>query len=342
MSIDLSEFLDSGLTLLNLGLTGNPFAGFKKGSYVSVVGDSMTGKSLFLFQVFAEAANDEKFDDYDLLFDNPEDGVHIDITDMYGEKVASRVKPLHEEDGTAVASSTVEEMYSRTRRHVKRGPCIVCVDSNDALSTMAEQKKELEIDDAVDSGKDTKGIMTDGKARANSAGLRSLQTVLKRSGSLFFMISQTRENLGSAFAGKTRSGGKALRFYSQAEIWFTTVKTLKKSVRGKDREIGQLVEIAIKKTRTSSTKWKVTIPLLIDYGFDDVGSCVDWLIENKHWSGGKKIKAPEFSDEPLSRQELLEFIEEKSGRRKKLRRIVGEVWKEIKEALSHKRTKRYA
>jgi len=340
--LDRSLFLDSGLTLLNLGMTGDPFCAFKRGGFFSIVGDSMTGKSLFLMQLYAEACRDSTFEDYKLVFDNPEDGVHVDIPDMYGESVASRVEPLwKDDDGEPVASATVEEMYSGFRRKMKSHSILGCVDSMDALSTMAEQKKDVEMDDAIDNNKETKGIMTDGKARANSAGLRSIQNVLKKNKSLLFIISQTRENLGSSFSGKVRSGGKALRFYSQGEVWFQTVKTLKKTIKGVDREAGQLVEISVKKTRTSSTKWKVQVPLLIDYGFDDIGSCVKWLIDNKHWKGGKKVTAPEFFEDPVSLSELISFLEEKPVRRTKLRRIVGKVWNEIKSQIRPDRKRRY-
>ena len=131
-----------------------------------------------------------------------------------------------------------------------------------------------------------------------------------------------------------------MRFYAQTEIWLSNKKTLKKTVKGIDREVGQVVEFAVKKTRHSSFKTKVEVQLLNDYGFDDIGSCVDWLVQNKHWSGGKKIKAPEFKGE-YSRADLIAYIEEKEVRHEKLRTLVGKVWSEIREAIRPDRKKRY-
>lgn len=330
--MDRDQFLNSGLTLVNCALTGDPFCGFKKGGYYNITGDSMTGKSIWTLQLFAEAANDPIFDDYSFQHDNPEDGVHLDVSEVFGEKTATRIEEY--------ASETAEEMYSKMKKHMKSGPTLGVVDSMDALTTLAELKKGDEIATAIEEGSTTTGIMSDGKAKVNSSNLRQMMKPLKDTGSFLFIISQTRDSVGTGFNPKTRSGGRALRFYAQTEIWLSNKKTLKKTVKGIDREVGQVVEFAVKKTRHSSFKTKVEVQLLNDYGFDDIGSCVDWLIQNKHWSGGKKIKAPEFKGE-YSRADLIAYIEEKEVRHEKLRTLVGKVWTEIRDAIRPDRKKRY-
>lgn len=330
--LDRNQFLNSGLTLVNCSLTNDPYCAFKRGGYYNITGDSMTGKSILTVQLFAEAANDEIFDEYAFHHDNPEDGVHLDIAEVFGTSTAERINEY--------ASETAEEMYSKMKRYFKKGPCIGVVDSIDALTTLNEMKKGDEIAGAIEEGQTVAGVMSDGKARVNSSYLRQLMRPLRDSGSLLFIISQTRDSLGTGFTPKTRSGGRALRFYAQTELWLSNKKTLKKTVRGVEREVGHIIEFSVKKTRHSSHKSKVEVPLLNDYGFDDIGSCVDWLMMNKYWDGKKKINATEFGVE-LSRQDLIAYIEEKSSRYEKLRELVGTVWNDIRKALRPDRKKRY-
>lgn len=339
--IDTDNYLSSGLTLLNCGLTDNPYCAFKKGLYNLIAGDSMSGKTWFAMQLFAEAAHDESFKDHKLIFDQPEDGALMDVADFFGQETADRIVPAsYDEDGDPSDSETLEEMYSLAKKAFRKGPCIEFVDSHDALTCLAEMDKAEKIDAAVENDTSVAGIMSDGKAKVNSAGLRLLKKPLKAHGSIFFMISQLRDNLGFGFEKKSRSGGRALRFYASTEIWFTPIKTITKKVKGKDREIGNMISIKVKKNRNSSQRPTVIVPLIHDYGFDDVGSCVDWLREN-HWKGEKKINCPEFSTTPLSREDLIALIEEKLSRYEKLKRLVGKVWNEIRSNMKPQRKKRY-
>lgn len=342
MAKDSDNYLSSGLTLLNCALTDDPFCAFKKGTYNFIVGDSMAGKTYFSMQLFAEAAHDDAFSDYKLIFDEPEDGALMDVAETFGAATEDRVRPpFMLDDDQWGSSETVEEMYSRAKKVFRKGPCLQVVDSMDALTSLAEMKKADQISESFEDDSEVKGIMSDGKAKANSMMLRQLMKPMQQHGSLLFIICQTRDSVGKLFSEKTRSGGKALRFYATTELWFSIKKTLKKKVKGQDREYGSLIQIKVKKNRNSSQRPVVEVPLLSDYGFDDIGSCINFLRENKHWTGEKKIVCPEFSDTPVSMGDLLAMVEEKPARQNKLRTLVGQVWNEIREATKPKRKKRY-
>jgi RecA/RadA recombinase len=342
MSKDSDNYLSSVITLLNCALTDDPFCAFPKSSYNYVVGDSRAGKTYFIQQLFAEAAHDENFDDYDLIFDEPEDGALMDRAELFGEVTEERVRPpFMIDDETWGSSETVEEMYSRAKKAFKNGPCIQAVDSMDALTSLAELKKSEKIADAIEDEADTKGIMSDGKAKVNSMMLRQIMKPMKKHGSLLFIISQTRDSVGQLFSTKTRSGGKALRFYATTEIWFSIKKPLKRTIKKKEREVGNIIQISVKKNRNSSQCPTIEVPFLHDYGFDDIGCCIGFLVDNGHWKGDNKIVCPEFSSKPVARTDLIKYIEEKSARHDKLRVIVGEVWNEVREATKPKRKKRY-
>jgi RecA/RadA recombinase len=313
-----------------------------KGSYNFIVGDSMSGKTYFSMGLFAEASHDENFSDYDMVFDEPEDGAQMDVAKCFGEATEDKVRPpFLMEDESWGSSETVEEMYSRTKKAFKAGPTIQVVDSMDALTSLAEMKKADQISDAIEDDGDVKGIMSDGKAKVNSMMLRQIMKPMQRHGSMLFIISQTRDSVGKLFSAKTRSGGKALRFYATTELWFSVKQTIKKTIRKKEREIGKLIQIKVEKNRNSSQRGMVEIPLIHDYGFDDIGGCVAWLADN-HWKGTKKLECGEFSKTPLSATELIAFIEEKESRYEKLQNLVGEVWNDIREATRPKRRARYS
>ncbi|HEC65795.1 MAG TPA: hypothetical protein ENI23_10895, partial [bacterium] len=184
-------------------------------------------------------------------------------------------------------------------------------------------------------------FLYDGKAKINSAMLRRLLTPLEKSGSILVIINQTRDNLGFGFGKKTRSGGHALHFYACIELWSSVARQIRKTIKGKQRQLGVDCKIQVKKNRITGRERTITIPIYHSFGIDNTGSCVDYLIDEKHWekSGKATIKAPEFSFKG-TKEKLIRYIEDE-GRQKDLQKIVGKIWNEIEEACIVKRKKRY-
>ena len=87
------------------------------------------------------------------------------------------------------------------------------------------------------------------------------------------------------------------------------------------------------------------MPILHSHGIDDLGSCIDYLIDEGEWTKSKSgmIKAsglgPGF-DDPMRQETLIKQIEEKELE-DDLRELVGEVWAAIERACEIKRKKRY-
>jgi hypothetical protein len=75
-------------------------------------------------------------------------------------------------------------------------------------------------------------------------------------------------------------------------------------------------------------------------GVDDIGSLVDYLIDEGHWKGtANTVKAPEF-DYNGSKEKLIRKIEDEDSE-KELKNIVKSVWHEIEAASQVTRKKRY-
>ena len=330
------EILSSGSTLLNLACTNNPFGTFLKGKYYYLVGDSTSGKTFLSMTCFAEALRHPFFKDYRLIYDNVEDGMNINLEKLFNKKVAERIEMPGDD-----FSYSIEEFYYHIDDAIKKDkPFIYVLDSMDGLTSEAEIEKFEEQKDAHKKGKQVAGSYGDGKAKKNSQNIRRCKNGLKKTGSILIIISQTRDNMGFGFEKKTRSGGKSLQFYAHTEIWSSVIKQIKRTVKGKTRSIGVHINLQIKKNRTTGELHKVNMDIYPSYGIDDIGSCIDYLIEEGWWKKkGKKITANEF-DVELTRDNLISYIEE-NKLYKKLQKITGQCWKEIRQACSLKRKKIY-
>jgi RecA/RadA recombinase len=328
------QYLSTGSTLLNLACTGKRNCGFVKGKYHLIVGDSASGKTALSLTCLAEATISKQFNNYLLIHDDIEGGAMFNIKKLFGSKLAKRLKTEH--------SRSLEEMYYTLDTYLKaEKPFIYIVDSMDSLDTEEDEDKFQEQKKAHDKGKSTTGSYGVSKAKLNSVNLRRLVTQLRDSGSILIMICQTRDNLGFGFDKKTRSGGKALKFYATLEIWSSIREKIKKSVKGKERVIGIISKIDVKKNRITGQDRSIFVPIYYKLGFDDVGSLIDYLMTEGHWKGTKgNVKAVEFEFEG-SVEKLAQYISEKDVRHRKLQRLASEVWQEIDELCSVNRRSRY-
>ena len=332
------DFLSTGSTLLNLACTGFPDRGFIKGRYCFLVGDTTSGKTWLSLTCLAEASVNHNFDGYRFIYDNAEDGALMDIEKFFGKEVAERLEPPWKG-----FSNTIEDFYFNVDDAIKGGmPFIYILDSMDSLSSESEADKFDKTKKAYREGKETTGSYGDGKAKVNSGMLRRvIGKPLLDSGSILIIINQTRDNIGALpfQSKKTRSGGHALDFYACLEMWSSVVGRIAKTVRNKKRQLGINCKIQIKKNRITGRERAVIIPIYHSFGIDDIGSCVDYLVDEEYWKKGKEIKAKGLGIKG-SRDKLIRIIEHQ-GLERDLRELVGDVWNEIEDACVVKRKKRY-
>lgn len=338
--LSFKDFLSTGSTLLNLACTGKPYCGFAKGRYYLIVGDSISGKTFLSLTCLAEASINSNFDGYRFIYDNAEGGAMMDIKKFFGEAVYNRME-APSEGMFSQSSTTIEEFYYHIDDALLRGqPFIYILDSMDSLSSEAEKDKFNETKTAYRKGKQIAGSYGDGKAKKNAQNIRKLLGPLLKTGSILIIINQTRDNLGFGFEKKTRSGGRALRFYACIEMWSSVKRKISRNIKGKKRQLGVECLIQIKKNRITGRERAITIPIYHSFGIDDIGSCIDYLIEEEYWEQkGNNILANEFNFKG-SKSKLIKYIETEEME-KDLRSIVGDVWNEIEEACTVKRKRRY-
>lgn len=341
------DMLHSGSTLLNLACSGNPQGAFAKGKYYFFVGDSSSGKTWLTLTCMAEAARNKNFDNFDFYYDNVEDGALMDFDFFFGAGMAKRVRPPGKDKETKepIHSTTVESFYYHLDNAVARArdtqrSFIYVLDSQDSLTSDASNEKFDTQKTAYTQGKDTAGSYGDGKAKYHSENIRRALVGVRETNSILIVIGQTRDNLGMGFEKKTRSGGKSLRFYATLEMWSSVKERLKKTVKGKPREIGIVSEIQIKKNRFTGKNRTIQIPIYHSLGIDDVGSCIDYLIEEKHWETRKNTILAEDLGFEGTRESLIKFVEE-NELQPDLSSIVGDVWADIEAACAVERKPRY-
>ena len=352
------DLLSTGSTLLNLAFSDNPFGGLLKGHYYFVVGDSESGKTFLCLTCFAEAARNRQFDNYQLIFDQPEHGALMNMDAMFGEAAADRIRPPAEApDGRPLYSDSLEAFYYNLDEATKRGPCVYVLDSMDVLIPKADEKKYEEHKAAYmrhrdeetggkvekkkkgeEEAKDPAGSYGTAKAKLNSEFLRKSMKRLKDTGSILIIISQTRANIGGY--GKTRSGGRALRFYATVEMWSSIEERLTRTVHGKHHEIGVRVELDVQKNRITGKRAAVLVDIYPSYGMDDVGSMVDWLVEEEWWPVTKETITAKGLGLSASRAKLIALIEEK-GLQRDVQAQCGRCWDELQAALALHRRPRY-
>lgn len=314
------ETFPSGSTMLNLALSDNPYGGYCKGSIVNIVGDSSAGKTFLLWTLFAEIAHNEWFNDYRLIFDEPEAALHFNLEELFGETTAERVERIEK-------SFTVEDFYRSVEKMIKEGrPFIYGLDSFDALTSEAEQRRDI-----------GDGSYRMEKAKVSSEILRRIMGRIEQTQSLVVVVSQTRDKIGVVFGDKkTRSGGRALRFYSTHELWLAVKGHIPRTVRGKKREIGVNIVAKLKKNKLTGRLHTVEFPILWDYGVDDTTSMVNWLVDEGAW---KKVKGRIKSWHPnLTTDTLVEYLEEHKLLPETIREVDNN-WHEIQEALRTERRK---
>lgn len=333
--VESEAVLSSGSTVLNLACSGKTKGAFAKGRYYYWVGDSSSGKSYFSMAILAEACLNPAFKNYWLVYNDVEYGMGFDVGKFF---------PVLKPRLDLVHSKSLEGMYDHLDDTQDAGPCIYIVDSMDALQPAAEIQKGKANKKARAKGTEEKGSYGTDKAKINSARLREATNKLAETGSILFIISQTRDNIGfgSQFNPKTRSGGTSLTFYATLELWTSVKENIAETILGKRRQLGILTKIKVKKNRQTGGQRIAEVPIYWSSGLDDVGGMVHFLVEEGHWKEdkGRVIDAIDFKlkmkREPLTQKIIAD------GLTKELRAIVVELWNRIEEACQVQRENRYA
>lgn len=253
------KMFPTGCTLLDLQQGG----GWVLGRCVNVVGDSSTGKTGLAIEAASNFAR----------IYGPECVRYVETEAAFDERYAERLGlPSHIQRSTAVR--LVEDFnddLSDFLKGLKGSAGLYVIDSVDALSSQAEADRSIS----------DKSTYATEKAKVLGEVFRRQVVDIAKKNVCLFLISQTRDNIGNPFLPKTRSGGRALDFYSSQTVWLSELGKDKHTVSGVERITGINVRAANRKNKVGEPYRTVDILIVFNYGIDDEVSCIAWLKRNK-------------------------------------------------------------
>lgn len=334
--VDPDTLIPSGCTTFDLECSGRTEGGFQMGKMVNLIGDSHAGKTLFALTIFAECALDERFEDVRFIYDDVEAANEFDIPYLFGQVVDDRI----EDDGND-RSRTIEDFMDNVARALEEEERFIYVlDSFDALTSNAEIEKSIKNRAKREKGQKADGSYGDGKAKIASEFFRLNMQNLKDHGSAIIIVSQTRDNIGfgAMFTPKTRSGGRALKFYASHEVWLACQKKEKK---GK-RTLVTNVQAKITKNKITGRHGEAYFPVLFDYGIDNLNACITFLKDEGDWTGtASSLNTKGFyPDGKISKSKLIKWIETHEME-DDLKQLCQEAYDELMESLRPNRRRRY-
>ena len=327
--IPAKDFLSTGSALLNLACSGRINGGIPKGTYVFMPGQSGSGKTWISLSIFAEAKKNKHFKDYRLIRDDTERGSLMNIGMYFGQDVKDSIENLR--------SPTVEEFYYNVDEAIKKKkPFIYVLDSMEGLSSEGGVKHFEESKKNSLRGKQSKGSYAGSLQKTNSQFIRIVANKLQDTGSILIITGQTRHNMGldAMFKPEIATGGDALLYWAHLRVWCRKAGKMKRHVNGKDRKVGDYVRITVDKSRISGKERTVKLRIPNDFGIDDTGSMIEYLMEEKKDIIRKELKLSGDVDD------IAEAVEG-SGRERELRRLVRDVWNGVEEQCVVRRKPRY-
>jgi len=255
---DLTEWVSTGSTLLDLAISNRPHGGFPVGRIVELQGMEASGKSLIMAHVLA---NTQKkgglavyIDTENALSEEFLRAIGVDVTNMLYVPLET-IEDIFE---------AVENIIETIRKSSKDRLVTIVVDSVSAATTKVEQDADYEKDGWAT----TKAILM-------SKAMRKITNIIAKQRVLFLCASQLREKMGVMFGDKyTTSGGKALGFHASCRVRLKGVGKLKSGSGKTEQIIGVQTEAQVIKNRMGPPFKKATFDIYFNSGIDDQNS---WL-----------------------------------------------------------------
>ena len=255
---DLTEWVSTGSTLLDLAISNRPNGGFPVGRIVELQGMEASGKSLIMAHVLA---NTQKkgglavyIDTENALSEEFLRAIGVDVNNMLYIPLET-IEDIFE---------SVENIIETVRKSSKDRLVTIVIDSVSAATTKVEQEADFEKDGWAT----TKAILM-------SKAMRKITNIIGKQRVLLLCASQLREKMGVMFGDKyTTSGGKALGFHASCRVRLKGVGKIKTGTGKTEQIIGVQTEAQVIKNRMGPPFKKAVFDIYFSSGIDDLNS---WL-----------------------------------------------------------------
>lgn len=255
---DLTEWVSTGSTLLDLAISNRPEGGLPVGRIVEFTGLEASGKSLIMAHLLA---NTQKKGGLAVYIDT-ENALSEEFLRAIGVDVSNMLYvPLETVEDIFEA---IESIIESIRKSSKDRLVTIVVDSVAGATTKIEQDADYDKDGWATS-----------KAIVMSKAMRKITGMIGKQRVLLAFTNQLREKLGVMFGDKyTTSGGKALGFHSTVRVRLNSVGKIKAKEGSKEIIVGVQTEATIIKNRVGPPFKKAQFEIFFDSGIDDLNS---WL-----------------------------------------------------------------
>lgn len=350
VEVESKAVVPSGSILLNLACSDSYRAAWQLGRMVNLIGDSSSGKTYLALEMLAQCCQRKEFDNHRIIYDDAEHALSMDIAALFGDELDERlefpkfkVKVGKDEWEECNASRTVEDFHFNVMDALEAGPCIYVLDSFDSLTAEADEDKIEEMRAARAKGVEVSGSYRMAKPKKASELLQSIIADLEKSNSFLLIISQTRANVEpGTFEKRTRSGGKALKFYASHEIWLAVKSKTRQKVKNSasTRVVGASIVARVSKNKLTGTSRDVSFDHRHGYGCDDIQSAIDFLVAEKGGISKSGAKVTWRGTTYTTTNQMIDAIED-GNMEKLLFQDVQERWVEIEEELKPNRKPKY-
>jgi recombination protein RecA len=332
------EFIHTGSTLLNLAASGKgKNGGWARGRIINLVGDGSSGKTLLALElaayIFYKMVGNKSFNfpqvkRIKIIFDNSEEVMDFPVAQMYGQKFKDGVEWIHSETVQSWGRNVTREIMAN-----KPGELLLYI--TDSLDALASQEGMERFEKAAKSDKEEDGTYgTEKAAYLSKSFFQNICSMMAGKDCTLLVISQIRQKIGVTFGEKySRTGGKALDFYTHQVAWLAESEKLKKTFRGEERVYGIRILAKMKRNKTAKPFRESEIVVLFDYGIDDIETGLSYLF-------GPKAKLINWQEIEYNRQDLIKHIES-NNLQDELGKKVEIAWGEIETAIKPDRQKRY-
>lgn len=266
---NITEWVSTGSTLLDLAICNRPNAGLPVGRISEFNGLESSGKSLLCAHIIAET---QKKGGFAVMLD-PEYAAAPDFWTALGVNVKNLVYiPSDHLEGML---QNLENTVGEVRKEYPDRLVTIITDSIASVPT----KKELEGDYEV------AGYGGD-KSKILSLAMRKLTGLLARQRICAVFTNQLRQNMKAMAFGDqyTEPGGLAFRFAASVRI---RMKNIGRINNTKKQVIGRTIQAQVTKTRFGPTFRTATFDIHYDSGIQDLQSWLDYMKDNGLVTGTK-------------------------------------------------------
>jgi len=259
---NVTEWISSGCSMLDLGISNRPDGGFPVGRITEITGLEASGKSLLAAHTLAETQKKGGL----AVYIDTESATSSEFLTAIGADLKTMLYvPL---ETIEEIFETIETIVEGVRSSDKDRLVTIVVDSIMGASTKIELAAEYDKD----------GYATS-KSIILSKAMRKVTNWIARERICLIFTNQLRVKMGVSFGDQwTTAGGKAIPFHASVRLRLKNTGQIKATVNGTEQVVGSKTSVQVVKNRMGPPHRKIDYEIYYDSGIDNYGG---WLLTMK-------------------------------------------------------------